>query len=236
MLSMPHKSPAEDQTAEEIIQEMEDLYRGESSMSEISMYIETPQYSRELNLVAWSQGRDYSLIRILAPKKERGISTLKRENEMWNYFPKIDKVIKISPSMMMGSWMGSDFTNDDLVKETSLTEDYELSLSVSPAQYVITLIPKELTASVWGKIEYVIDRKHMIPVRQTFYDEKDEKIRILKFYNPVNYGNRFIPSELEMVPLNKPGNRTRIVYSSIVFNPPDVLNDSFTLRNLKKRF
>ncbi|HKI75236.1 MAG TPA: outer membrane lipoprotein-sorting protein, partial [Pseudomonadales bacterium] len=107
--------------AKALIDKMEEMYRGDASKAMITMAIETPQYQRTLEMEAKSIGTRQSFIRILSPKKDRGIATLKLDKEMWNYLPKINKVIKIPPSMMMGSWMGSDFTNDDLVKETTLT-------------------------------------------------------------------------------------------------------------------
>ena len=113
-----------------------------------------------------AMGNEQSFIRILTPKKDRGISTLKLDSEMWNYFPKINKVIKVPPSMMMGSWMGSDFTNDDLVKETTLTDEYDLSLTTTQNQYTITLEPREKTVTVWGKIEYVVDSLSLIHISE----------------------------------------------------------------------
>ena len=107
----------------QLIDDMESLYRGNSSKADITMIVETPQYQRTMQMTSTAIGEEQSFIRILTPKKDRGISTLKLDQEMWNYFPKINKVIKVPPSMMMGSWMGSDFTNDDLVKQTTLTDE-----------------------------------------------------------------------------------------------------------------
>ncbi|MDA0273552.1 MAG: outer membrane lipoprotein-sorting protein, partial [Proteobacteria bacterium] len=115
---------ASEERAREIIDEMEQLYRGKSSDATMTMQVQTPNYDRTMTMSGQSFGKDYGFFRILDPKKDRGIATLKRDEEMWNYFPKINKVIKVPPSMMMGSWMGSDFTNDDLVKETQLIDTY----------------------------------------------------------------------------------------------------------------
>ena len=128
LLCLTSPALASEERVRQIIDEMEQLYRGKSSDSIMTMKVETPQYTRTLQMSAHSLGRELALLRILSPKKDRGISTLKRNEEMWNYFPKIDKVIKVPPSMMMGSWMGSDFTNDDLVKETKLVAAYHLSM------------------------------------------------------------------------------------------------------------
>lgn len=219
-----------------IIDEMESLYRGERSKADIVMIVETPQYQRQMQMSSRAIGEEQSFIRILSPKKDRGIATLKLDNEMWNYFPKINKVIKVPPSMMMGSWMGSDFTNDDLVKQTTLTDEYDLSLVSTDDEYTITLIPKSLTVTVWGKIEYVVDRKLMVPRAQKFYDDQGELIRTLAFSEPKTFGEYTLPSRLEMIPHNKEGHRTIILYESLVFDPEDVTEDQFTLRNLRSRF
>ena len=121
----------------EIIDSMEVLYQGQSSSAIMTMIVETPQYRRTMEMQISSFGTEKSFIRILSPRKDRGIATLKLDMEMWNYLPKINKVIKVPPSMMMGSWMGSDFTNDDLVKQTTLTEEYTLTLEETDELYTI---------------------------------------------------------------------------------------------------
>lgn len=222
--------------AKQIIDEMENLYRGERSKADITMIVETPQYQRKMQMTSSAIGEEQSFIRILTPRKDRGISTLKLDQEMWNYFPKINKVIKVPPSMMMGSWMGSDFTNDDLVKQTTLTDEYELSLDTTESEYVITLVPKALTVTVWGKIEYVVDRELMVPKAQKFYDDRDVLVRTLAFSEPKTFGEYTLPSKLEMLPHNKPGHKTVIVYDHLDFDAKDVTDDQFTLRNLRSRF
>lgn len=222
--------------AAEIVQRMQDLYRGESSRAEMSMTVETPDYQRTMTMSSVSRGEEHMLIRILSPRKDRGITTLKREQEMWNFFPKINKVIKVPPSMMMGSWMGSDFTNDDIVQETELTDEYNLDLTAEADNYIVTLTPKEQTVTVWGKIIYVVHRESLMPVEQSFFDEGGEKIRVMRFLEPRDYGGLMLPSMMELVPLNKPGHRTVVRYESLQRDPPDVDDSLFTLRNLKRRF
>ena len=113
---------------EAIVKKMDQLYRSETSHAEMEMQIATPHWERTLAMTVWTKGMDHTFIRITAPKKEQGVATLRIGNEMWNYLPKTNKVMKIPPSMMMGSWMGSDFTNDDLVKESSMLNDYTYQL------------------------------------------------------------------------------------------------------------
>jgi len=145
-------------------------------------------------------------------------------------------VIKVPPSMMMGSWMGSDFTNDDLVKETQLIDSYKLRLIERDDQYEVTLIPKEQTVTVWDKIVYTISKDPLLPLSQAFFDGDGEKVRELTFHEPKQYYGVLMPSILEMRPLNKEGHLTRIIYDDIKFNVPDITKDTFSLRNLKSRF
>ena len=231
-----NESTGSEPDPKQLINDMENLYRGDSSKADITMFVETPQFKRTMQMTSAAIGEEQSFIRILTPKKDRGISTLKLDQEMWNYFPKINKVIKVPPSMMMGSWMGSDFTNDDLVKQTTLTDEYDLSLQSTDLEYTITLIPKEFTVTVWGKIEYVVDRQKLIPKAQRFFDDRGELIRTLSFTEPKDFGEYTLPSKLEMTPHNKPGHKTVIVYDALEFNPTDVTEDMFTLRNLRSRF
>src|SRR3989339_499858 len=148
-----------------------------------------------------------TFIRIHSPKKDQGVATLRIGQEMWNYFPKVDKVMKVPPSMMMGSWMGSDFTNDDLVRESSYLDDYQVQYSSNqpsdPALLSIDLIPKETTASVWGRIEILLTREGWLPQSQTFYDEKGVAMRKMTLENLTRLGGKLIPTKMEITPLNK---------------------------------
>ena len=232
----PTNDASNELKARDIIDRMEQLYRGNSSDATITMKVETPQYERTLKMSGQSLGKDLAFFRILSPKKDRGISTLKRDQEMWNYFPKINKVIKVPPSMMMGSWMGSDFTNDDLVKETQLIDAYELSLEESDHEYLVTLTPKEQTATVWGRIDYLITKEPLLPKAQIFYDDDGTKVRVMSFQEPKEFNGKIMPSILEMKPLNKQGHRTLIIYDDITFDVSEINEQTFSLRNLKSRF
>ena len=222
--------------ARKIIEDMEFLYRGVASRATLTMTVITPRHKRTLKMSSASLGQDYALFRILEPRKESGISTLKREQEMWNYFPKINRVIKVPPSMMMGSWMGSDVTNDDLLRETELIDAYDLSMKVSESDYHITLSPKLDTVTVWAKIDYIVDRKEMLPKQQIFYDERDRKIRRMEFSETKDFEGTLLPSRISVIPINKPGYKTIVEYTSLNFDPPDVKKNMFTRRNLTTRF
>ena len=235
LLCLPLVVNGSEDQAKSIINEMEKLYRGNSSEVSLTMQVETPQYSRALEIFGQTLGKERAIFRIISPKKDKGITTLRRDKEMWNFFPKINKVIKVPPSMMMGSWMGSDFTNDDLVQETKLVEEYDLELIIDSETFLIILTPKEETISLWGQIDYLIQKDPLLPLKQSFFDDYGKKVRELVYKDPELFGERLLPSAMEMVPLNKPGHITKLFYNQIEFEPEGVSEKSFSLRELKKR-
>jgi len=225
-----------DPKVRKIIEEIDRLYRSKTSYSELEMEIVTPHWQRTLSMYGWSEGMDKTFIRITEPKKENGVGTLRIENEMWNYLPKTNKVIKVPPSMMMSSWMGSDFTNDDLVKEFSLFEDYSYNFTEveNPQEGLIYVncIPRPDLPIVWGNIVIAARESDYIPVWQKYYDEKGKLMRIQTFSDVRDYDGRRVPATMEMVPQHKEGHKTVIRYRVLKFDIP--LDDEvFTLRNLR---
>lgn len=229
---------SQDLDVQALVQRVDRLYRSNSSYAEMEMTISTPHWERTLKMEAWTEGMDKTFIVILEPKKDHGIATLRQHQEMWNFFPKINKVVKVPPSMMMGSWMGSDFTNDDLVKESTLLDDYDARLAAEQDAgsdtIVLELIPHQQTATVWGKIELTIRRSDHMPLRQAYYDEDGTLMRVMTFSDIREMGGRRIPTVMEMVPLNKEDHKTVIRYLDADFDR-DFGDDIFTLRNLQKK-
>jgi outer membrane lipoprotein-sorting protein len=235
ILSFPIFSAIATNEAATLLVKMDELFRSKSSVSTMKMQIITPNWERTLEMKSWTKGMDNTFIRVLSPHKDRGVATLKKDKEMWNYFPKINKVIKVPPSMMMGSWMGSDFTNDDLVREVSLVSEYEVSKESEKENYRLTLIPKENTVTVWGKIEFVINQKTLLPLEQSYFNDKGEKVRTMLFSDIKNFSGKKIPAIMTMMPLNKTGHKTVIEYVEAEFDI-ELGDNIFTLRNLQKRF
>ncbi|MGB1685858.1 MAG: outer membrane lipoprotein-sorting protein [Pseudomonadales bacterium] len=227
---------AGDPTAEELLNATDDVFRGSSSEAVIEMHVKTKRYERTMRMKAFSQGVDKSLMVIEAPAKDAGVATLKVGDNLWNYLPKVDRTMKVPAGMMGGSWMGSHFTNDDLVKETQLIDAYDLALVEDESQYFVTLTPKAQTVTVWGKIEYVINKDPLLPAEQIFYDDDGTKVRVMTFMEPREYHGKLMPSLLEMKPLNKAGHRTLIIYDDIIFDVPKITEKTFSMRNLKSRF
>ena len=222
-----------DPKAIELLERVDNLYQQDNSHAVMTMEISTPDFSRSMSMESWALGLDYSLVRVLEPKKERGVSTLKRENDMWNYLPKIKKVLKVPPSMMMGSWMGSDFTNDDLMREGSWVDEFDVALSEDDSRYTLDLVAKPNTVTVWGKMQIIIDKSNLMPIKQTYFDEDGSPMREMIFSEVKSFSGVMLPTVMELKPLNKPENVTRVIYESMEFNV-DIDEDFFSLQNLKK--
>jgi len=229
---------AADLDARDIVRRSDSTMRGSSSYAEMTMRIVRPEWSREMSLKAWSLGDEHALILVTAPARDKGTVTLKRDTEVWSYVPGIERVIKIPPSMMLQSWLGSDFTNDDLVKESSIVEDYEHMLAGDSVLdghrcYRVTMLPHEDAAVVWGKVVLYITQEHFLQVRTELFDEDSVLTKILTGDRIKSMGGRMVPSRLTMQPVEKPEQRTVLEYSELDFNV--ALEESyFSLQNMKR--
>lgn len=226
------------QDLEEIIRRADEKFRGNSSRGEMTMIIERPTWSREVTMKNWTLGNQYSLIYITAPAKEKGQVFLKRNKEMWNWVPTIERMIKIPPSMMMQSWMGSDFTNDDLVRESSLAKDYSHKLlgeekMAGYDSYKIELIPNDDAPVVWGKIIMWVSETDYLWLKGEYFDEDGVLVNTEILTDIKQMGNRRMPTRLEMIPADKPGQKTIMIFKNIEF---DVKIDEsfFSQQNMKK--
>jgi len=219
---------------EALVRQVEQQYMGASSRAQTTMLVKTSHWKRSLEMEAWSLDRDYFLVRIIEPAKERDVATLKRSREVWNYLPKVDRVIKVPPSMMGGSWMGSHITNDDLVKANHIEKDYNLRLVEETETYfLVECLPKADAAVVWGKIVYRINKTPQVPEQIDYYDEEMVRVREIHFDDVQQIGDRIVPMRLTVLPLEKPDEQTILHYRELVFDLP--LDETyFSLRNLKK--
>jgi outer membrane lipoprotein-sorting protein len=215
------------------------VLRGDSSHGTAVMEVVTKHWSRSLSMEIWSLGTEYSLVRITSPTKEAGTATLKAGDDIWNYLPKVDRTIKIPASMMMGSWMGSHFTNDDLVKDSRIIDDYDVEISFEGARegldvWEFGLTPKPEAAVVWGRIEYRVRKKDLMPLWARYYDEDGDLVRTLDFSDFRSVGRRTVPFVMEMEPRDKPGERTTVRYQDLEFDVP-IDESFFSLQKLKSR-
>jgi hypothetical protein len=235
---VPGLVAAQQRSAEEIVDRVDRLMRGESSHGTVRMEIVTEHWERNLEMRIWSLGRSHALIRITAPSKEEGTATLKLGNEIWNYLPRVDRTIKLPSSMMHSSWMGSHFTNDDLVKESRIIKDYDIEIgfegtrdSVEVWEFVMT--PKPQAAVVWGRIVEQVRKSDMMPVWARYYDDRGNLTRTLLFRDYENMGERLVPTRMVVQPEDKPEEHTTLKYLELEFNVG--LEESFfSLRRLRQ--
>lgn len=223
----------------ELIQHIDQLWRGETSQATMTMTVKTRRYERTMTMQAWSRGKDYSLVVIRDPVKDRGIATLKVKENIWNYLPKINRVTKVPSSMMSGSWMGSHFTNDDLVKESTFEDDYDAHISFegerdAKAIYELTFIPKPDAPVVWGKVLMMLEQKTLAPFKALYYDEEGLLVRTMLMDQQQQIDGRTIPMRMSLQPEDKPNESTVIVYEQIAFGVP-LEASFFSLQNLKRR-
>ena len=229
-------SYAQDATA--IVQKANDLVMGKTSKGLMTMTIERPTWSRTVSMKSWSQGNDYYLILITEPARDKGQVFLKRNTDMWNWMPTISRMIKIPPSMMSQSWMGSDFTNDDLVKMNSIVEDYTHKIIGDEKIggydcHKIELIPKENAAVVWGKIIMWIDKSEYFEMKMEYFDEDMNLVNTQTASNVTQFGDRKLPAHLEMIPADKEGHKTILDMKDMEFNT-DIPESFFSQQNMKR--
>ena len=226
------------QPAREIVSKANDLLHGKSSISEVTMTIIKPDWSRKMSMKSWTLEPDYALILITEPARDRGTVTLKRKNEIWNWIPSIQRVIKIPPSMMMQPWMGSDFTNDDLVRESSIVNDYDQTLLGAEKIegydcYKIQLLPKPEAGVVWAKVIMWISKEGYLELKSEYYDEDSTLVKYMTGSEVKKMGGRTLPTHWEMIPVDKPGEKTILDYQSIEFNV-DIKPSFFSEQNMKR--
>lgn len=229
---------AAEPTALEIIEKMDDRLRGNSSETTMTMKIVRPKWTRTMTMKSWSKGDKYSLILVTGPARDKGTAFLKRDKEMWQWQPTISRVIKFPPSMMSGSWMGSDLTNEDLSNQSSIVTNYtHKKLAKQNVEgrlcYQIQLTPKPDAPVVWGKVLMWVDVKDFMQMKTEFYDEDNYLVNTMLSKNVKTMGGRLLPTKMEIIPVDEPGNKTILEYTAMKFEVK--LADSFfSVQNMKK--
>ncbi len=225
--------------AREILTRIDDLWRSTSSHGIMSMRVVTSHYQRNLKLEEWSRGKEESLVRIIYPRKEKDTATLKNGSTVYTYLPRTDRTIRLTSSMMMGTWMGSHFTNDDLVKESRLADDYDPRIvfeGVRDGREIMELhlIPGSDAAVVWDRIEVEVELGRDLPILCRYYDEDNLLVRTLFFSEPRLFDGRLVPAVMRVVPEDNPGEFTEIRYLKLEFGLsfPDSF---FSVNQLRRR-
>ncbi|NTV15687.1 MAG: outer membrane lipoprotein-sorting protein [Desulfobulbaceae bacterium] len=225
--------------AHQILAEIDDLWRADSSFGTMSMQVVTAHYTRTVTMDCWTSGKDKSLVRIVEPLKEKGTATLKSGNAIYTYLPKTDRTIRLTSSMMLGSWMGSHFTNDDLVKESRLADDYAPEILFEGERegrriIEFALTPKPEAPVVWGQIVITVLAEGYLPLFSRYYDEDRKLVRTVTFSEIRELGGRRLPAVMHVVPTDKPEEYTELVYEKLTFSRtfPEGL---FSLQELRRR-
>ena len=238
LLSFPVHASNIFSDASALMRHVDRLWRADSAQSTMSMTVKTRRYSRSMKMETWAKGKEKSLIVIQEPKKDRGIATLKVNENIWNYLPKINRVTKVPPSLMSGSWMGSHFTNDDLVKENTFEDEFDSEISFAGIRdnidvIEITSIPKENAAVVWGKVITLIDKEKFVPISSSYFNEENVLVRIMHFSKLEKHDGRLIPMKMTLQPLDKPNESTVVEYHTIRFDT-DISDKLFSIQRLKR--
>ena len=229
----------QDLSPKEIIRKADEKFNGEKTSSGLmAMTIVRPTWERTIEFKNWSSGREHALTLITAPARDKGQSFLKRQNEMWNWNPTISRLIKLPPSMMSQGWMGSDYTNDDILKESSVVNDYDHTIMGEEMHdgrlcYKIKLVAREDAAVVWGYQIRWIDKKDFLFMKSELYDEDGYLVRTETGSEIKNMDGRLIPTRIELIPAEEEDQMTIIEIREIQFNAP--IEDSFFSQQNMKR-
>ena len=221
--------------AGDIMKKVDANFRGKSIYMKMSMEIVSHGHSRSMQMQSWSKGSKKSFVKILYPPKERGITFLSLNNQMWQYIPKIERVIKIPPSMMLQRWMGSDITNDDMVKQSSVVEDYTPKILKKEDNLVtIALIPHEDAAVVWGKIISTIDTRSYTSIKDVFYDDAGKVVRYFYYSKVKKFDNYYLPTIWRVEPSNKKDTYTQITLEEVHYD--GAISEQYFRKSALKRF
>lgn len=211
------------ESAFEIVKKSDQQMRGSSSYTEATINIIRPDWTRSMSMKSWTKGTGLSLVLITAPAKDTGSASLKRKNEMWNWIPSIERVIKIAPSMLGQSWMGSDFTNDDLINQSSIVVDYTHKMVSTEKidgdnSYVIDAFAKPDAPVVWSKIRLWISTDTYLQRKVEFFDEFDELVNTMQTFDIKELGGRKLATRMQMIPADKPNQKTEMITHQAQFN------------------
>jgi len=225
-------------SAPEIIKRTDDIMQGNSSMIEMTMSIVRPKYTRSISLKCWALEKKYFMAYVISPIREKGQVVMKYNNEIWQYTPSINRTIKLPISMMSQGFMGSDYSNDDLVHESSIVNDYNPTLTNSEKIdnrdcYKINMIPKPESNIVWGKVIFWVDKKYFVVIKAEYYDEENYLVRTMYGKEIKYFSDRFLTSVMETIPSDEPENKTVVTIKKAQFNI-GIKKEIFSLQNMKR--
>ena len=226
------------QNATEIVRKSELNVKGPQSTASLEIRTVRPTWERNMSVKTWSKGLDQNIILITSPARDKGTVFLKREKEIWNYVPTIERSVKLPPSMMMQSWMGTDFSNDDLVNESSTLNDYthkiinEIEVE-GLACWVVEFTPLPEAPVVWGKIINYISKEGFLQMKGEFYDEDGYLINTMQGFDIEELNGRTLPTRIRMTPAEEPGHFTEMVYKELYFDA-SLTYSFFSIQTMKR--
>lgn len=221
--------------AHDIMKKIDNNIRGQNIYMQMKMTITSMGHTRTMRIQTWAKGTKKSFVKTIYPPKDKGITFLSLDNQMWQYVPKIERIIKIPPSMMLQNWMGSDITNDDMVKQSSIVDDYDPRILDKEGTVVtMELTPKEDAAVVWGKIISYIDTATYTSQKDIFYDEEGKEVRIFYYENVKKYGPYYMPTYWKLQPVDKPDNHTEIFLEEVRYDSD--ISEQYFQKSALKRF
>ncbi len=237
-LSLLYSLGTYSQSAGEIVKKAYDKERGTSSRGEMTMTIVRPGWKRTISFKMWGKGQEYSLTLVTTPAKEKGQSFLKRQNDLWSWNPTISKMIKLPASMMSQGWMGSDYSNDDILKESSIVVDYTHKLVGSESIetyecYKIEMTPRPAANIVWGKVIKWISKADYLQLKTEYYDEDGYKVKSELGKSVKQIGGRLLPTVAEIIPEDEPGKKTIVELNHIEFDIK-IEESFFSQQNMQK--
>jgi len=229
--------PSEDRpTIAQITRNIDAVFRSGATIAELEVTVTSPRRTRTMRMKSWTRGEDRALIVIESPSRERGTATLRRDRNLWNYLPRVSRTIRVPPSMMLSSWMGSDLTNDDLTQSSTFREDFEGTV-VGPARggpgWLVRYDAKPGVVGLWRKIEFVVDQAGVLPVEARYHDRRGRLARIMRFEDVREMGGRRIPTRMVIEPQDREGHRTEMRYIEVEFDA-NVPSSMFSLSNLER--
>lgn len=210
-------------SAKEIVKTADEKFKGKTSKGELVMTIIRPKWTRSYSIKSWTKGNDYALVLITAPVRDKGQTFLKRGTEMWNWLPNISRMVKLPPSVMSQGWMDSDYTNDDILKKSSLINDYSHEIVGNETIdghdcYKIKLLAVEDSDATWGAMIMWISKKDFLQMKIEYYDEDEELVKTDLAYNVKLMDDRKIPTKMEIIPADEPDKKTIVEIKNMEFD------------------
>jgi outer membrane lipoprotein-sorting protein len=230
------ESQVEKPSADEVVEKLDDLYRSDASRATMKMTVRKPRGTRTLTLENWSKGDEHALVVIRKPAREAGTATLRTPDGLWNYAPRADRLIRIPSGMLSDNWMGSHFTNDDLMRESSYDEDYKGTVEAGEREgqkiWRLILEPKPNAPVVYSKLVFEVTRRHWVPLRTEYYDE-GEVIRTMTYSKVEKVDGKRIPMVMTLKPADADDEMTRVTYEELEFDI-EIDDRMFSRRGLRR--